>query len=116
MITKVGVKGADFYAYHGYYEPEQASGNNFLVDAEVSFDSFYNASDDLSNTVNYESIYNIIKEVMIIKQKLLETVVYDIISKLKDVYPNLKSGKVRIEKISPQLGGKVDKSYVEMEF
>jgi dihydroneopterin aldolase len=116
MITKVGIKGAEFYAYHGYYEAEQLSGNTFVVDAEVSIDSFDSIDDNISDTVNYESLYNIIKYVMSVKQQLLESVVLDIVTKIRSDFSNVKSGKVRLEKVSPQLGGKVGKSYVEMEF
>lgn len=116
MITKVGVKGAEFYAYHGYYEAEQLSGNTFIVDAEVSVETFTSNNDNISETVNYEAIYIIIKDAMNIKQQLLESVVFHIVTKIKSNFSNVLSGKVRLEKLSPQLGGKVDKSYVEMEF
>jgi dihydroneopterin aldolase len=49
-------------------------------------------------------------------QKLLETVVLNIINRYKDELPNIVSATVRMEKLAPQLGGKVAKSVVEMEY
>ena len=49
-------------------------------------------------------------------QKLLETVVYNIITRIKNDLENVTSGMVRLEKIGPQLGGKVGKAVVEMSF
>ena len=42
--------------------------------------------------------------------------VFNIITRYKEELPNIISASVRMEKIAPQLGGKVAKSVVEMEF
>jgi dihydroneopterin aldolase len=47
---------------------------------------------------------------------LLETVVFNIITRFKDEFSNVSGGKVKMEKLGPQLGGKVAKAVVEMEF
>ena len=47
MKTTVSIKGAEFHAYHGYYEEERLTGNTFCIDAEVelkSFDFFPNSN------------------------------------------------------------------------
>ena len=48
-------------------------------------------------------------------RKLLETVVFSIVSRFRDEFENMVSAKVRLEKLGPQLGGKVEKSVIEME-
>ncbi|MFZ1751860.1 MAG: dihydroneopterin aldolase [Saprospiraceae bacterium] len=116
MKTKVSIKGAQFYAYHGYYEEERKAGNTFFVDVDVSLKSFDSLDDNITDTVNYEELYTICKEEMSTTQKLLETVVYRMITRIKVKWPQIVSAKVILEKSGPQLGGKVAKSVVEMEY
>jgi 7,8-dihydroneopterin aldolase/epimerase/oxygenase len=116
MTTKVAILGTEFYAYHGFYEEERKSGNTFIIDAEVTLKSFDTSDDNIHDTVNYEQLYIITNEEMSKTQKLLETVVFNIINRFKDELPNIMSATVRMEKIAPQLGGKVAKSVVEMTY
>jgi len=116
MKTKVAIKGAEFYAFHGYYEVEQKAGNKFIIDAEVELKSFDSNDDDINDTVNYEKIYTVCNAEMNNTQKLLETVVFNIIERFKNDFSNVTGGKVKLEKLGPQLGGKVEKAVVEMEF
>ena len=116
MITKVAISGAEFFAYHGYYEEERRAGNNFIIDAEVTLKTFDSNEDNIYDTVNYEQIFKICQQEMAITQKLLETVVFNILNRFKSELANITAGKVRMAKIGPQLGGKVAKAVVEMEF
>ena len=116
MKTNVAIKNAEFHAYHGYYEEERLAGNKFIIDAGVELKTFDSSDDNIHDTVNYEQIYSICKEEMDKTQKLLETVVYNIINRMKNELQNVTSGYVRMEKIGPQLGGKVGKAVVEMSF
>jgi 7,8-dihydroneopterin aldolase/epimerase/oxygenase len=116
MKTKVAVKGAKFHAYHGYYEEERLAGNTFIIDAEVTLKTFDSNDDNIHDTVNYEQMYAICKQEMVHTQKLLETVVFNIISRFQKEFPNVTSAKVSIQKLGPQLGGKVDRTEVEMEY
>lgn len=116
MKTTVAIKGAEFHAYHGYYEEERRTGNTFVVDAEVELKTFDSNDDNITDTVNYEKLFLICQEEMDKTQKLLETVVFNIIERFKKDFSNVTGGKVKMEKIGPQLGGKVAKAVIEMEF
>lgn len=116
MKTKVAIHGAEFYAYHGFYEEERKTGNHFIIDAEVTLKTFDSSDDNIQDTVNYETIYNICNDEMSKTQKLLETVVYNIITRFQTELHTIVAATVRMEKIAPQLGGKVAKSIVEMEY
>lgn len=116
MKTKVAIKGAEFFAYHGFYDGERKAGNTFIIDAQVTLKTFDSSNDNICDTVNYEQIYTICKQEMEKTQKLLETVVWNIITRCRDELKNVHGATVRIEKIAPQLGGKVEKSIVEMEY
>ena len=116
MKTTVSIKGAEFFAYHGYYEEERLSGNTFIVDAEVELKSFDSSDDNIHDTVNYEKLFKICASEMDNTQKLLETVVFNIITRFNDSFSNITGGKVKLSKLGPQFGGKVEKAIVEMEF
>jgi len=116
MKTTVAIKGAEFFAHHGYYEEERLTGNTFVIDAEVELKSFDSADDNIQDTVNYEKLFEICAEEMDNTQKLLETVVFNIITRFNASFSNITGGKVKLSKLGPQLGGKVDKAVVEMEF
>lgn len=116
MKTTVSIKGAEFFAYHGFYEEERLTGNTFIIDAEVELKSFDSSDDNIHDTVNYEKLFEICAEEMENTQKLLETVVFNIIARFNNSFSNVTGGKVKLEKIGPQLGGKVEKAVVEMQF
>jgi len=116
MKTTIAIKGAEFLSYHGYYEVERKTGNTFIIDAEVELKTFDSIDDNIEDTVNYEKIYHVCQSEMEKTQKLLETVVFNIISRLKNEFDDVSGGKVCLEKLGPQLGGKVAKAVVEMQF
>jgi dihydroneopterin aldolase len=116
MKTKVSLKGIEFFAYHGFYEEERKMGNTFVIDIEVALKTFDSSDDNIYDTVNYEDLYTICAEEMNKTQKLLETVVFNIISRVKNEIDNISAAEVRLEKIGPQIGGKIDKAVVEMSF
>jgi dihydroneopterin aldolase len=116
MKTKVALNNMEFFAFHGFYPEEQKSGNQFILDTEVELKSFDSNDDNIYDTVNYEDLYKICKEEMKNTQKLLETVVFNIINRYKEELNNITAATVRLEKIGPQMGGKVGKAVVEMSF
>ncbi|MBE9664571.1 dihydroneopterin aldolase [Mucilaginibacter myungsuensis] len=112
MIT-VSLHGAEFFAYHGFYPEEQLLGNKFIIDIYVDFETDADLSaDELSDTVNYEQLYNIAKEEMAKTAKLLETVAHNITKRIRDEHPYLLSIRVALKKLNPPLQGRVAHSAV----
>jgi dihydroneopterin aldolase len=93
----IAIEGMKFYAFHGYYPQEQLIGTEFLVDVYVEVNiSKAGNSDQLSDTVNYETIYRIVKAEMSKKSKLIEHVAQRIIFKIKSFYAH-KSKNFKIK-------------------
>lgn len=113
-MIKVALHEVKFYACHGFYPQEQILGNHFLVDAEVEFKSENIVNDEIANTVNYERLHFILSKEMQQPRKLLETLVQEIISKIRSEYPFLETIKVGIKKLNPPLSGEVKYSLVEI--
>jgi 7,8-dihydroneopterin aldolase/epimerase/oxygenase len=110
----IALEGMRFRAYHGYYEEERVVGNDFVLDVyiETNF-SMAAATDELHQTINYETVYEICKFVMREPVKLLETIAERVIQGLKHQFQNIQTVKVRVKKMNPPLGGKVDCSFIE---
>ncbi|WP_316800379.1 dihydroneopterin aldolase [Pedobacter frigidisoli] len=111
----VALKDVKCFALHGYYPEEQLTGNHFIVDLETRFNP-RGFDDDLSQTVNYEELNAIISDEMKNTQKLLETVLNNIISKVIDVYPFIDGVEVSIKKLNPPMPGQIGHSFVKLSY
>ncbi len=113
MIGKVGLEGLEFHAFHGVYPHERESGNWFEVDISVDTDFTEAANDDeLGETVNYETLFRIVKQEMEIPSKLLETVAQNIVDNVLKTFPEVKRVEFRISKLNPPIGGKCRKATI----
>jgi dihydroneopterin aldolase len=111
----IAIEGMEFYAYHGYYPEEQLIGTGYLVDVYVTVNTVAVVkSDELSDTVNYETIYRISKMEMSKNSKLIETVAQRIIDRIKSIFDNIESLTVRISKLNPPLGSSVQRTFIEL--
>lgn len=106
----IALHGMEFFAYHGCSENEQKTGNKFIVDVAF-FTSTDQAevSDDLSKTVNYQSVYKVVKAEMEIRSHLIEHVTRRIMDALIKNFPKIDGTRVTVAKLNPPLSGKVEK-------
>ncbi len=106
MQGKITLEGLEFFAHHGFYKEEQNLGNKFAVDITVSADLSDAAEhDNLRETVNYESLYRIIRHEMAEPTKLLEHIGKRIIDAVFKEYPVIYLIEVKISKYNPPVGG-----------
>ena len=111
----VALKDVKFHAFHGYYPEEQLIGSHFLVDVSVTFIP-HGDTEDLQHTVNYEALNTIIATEMKKTQKLLETVVKNIIDKIISTYPFLITSTVGIKKLNPPMPGEIGHSFIQLSY
>ena len=111
----VALKDVKCFALHGYYSEEQLIGNHFIIDLETEFIS-QGFDDELAQTVNYEDLNKIILNEMKNTQKLLETVLKNIISKVIEIYPFVEHVNVSIKKLNPPMPGQVGHSFVQLSY
>lgn len=105
----ISIEGMEFHAYIGCFDEEKLIGTRFLVDLYFEMDaSDAKKTDDLNDTVNYQSVYLMVKEVMQEKINLLEHAVDKIQNKLIDSFPEIKTLTCKIRKMNPPLGGQID--------
>ena len=105
-IAKISLEGMEFFANHGYYDEEQKIGNKFGVDVSIMVDVYKaEESDSLSQTVNYEKLYTIVKEEMIKPFWLLENIGNRIIQRVFDAFSKVNTVEVTVSKFNPPVGG-----------
>ncbi len=115
-MSTISIEGMEFFAYHGCFAEEQIIGTKFSIDLFLEVDtSRAELSDDLKDTVNYQSVFELIKEEMKTKSKLLEHVGRRILDKIENSFPEVIKAKIKIRKLNPPLGGKIDFVSLKLE-
>lgn len=105
----------EFRASHGCYELEKVVGNRFLVDVEIDAEAAEaTRHDDVTKSVNYLTVYEIVREQMAIPSNILENVAKRIIDAIYARFPECLKVTAKVSKLAPPLGGKVEKVSVSM--
>lgn len=108
-MNLIQVKGIRCYSYHGCLPEETLIGGHFEVDVDLWCNFKPSAiDDDLNLTINYVDVNRIVEDEMAIASKLIETVAYRIVERLKDYFSILEKTRVEIRKINPPLEGDVN--------
>lgn len=115
MNGRIALEGLEFHAFHGVYPHERESGNWFEVDIAVETDfSRAAASDELPGTINYETLFRIVKDEMEQPSRLLETVAEKIANDVLNNLPAAMSVELKISKVNPPIGGKCKKATISL--
>ena len=99
----------EFHSFHGCFPEEQHIGSRFLVDIYLESDtSEAENTDDLSKTINYQSVYTLVKHEMEVSSMIIENVGRRILNSVTKAFPEIQYAEVRLSKMNPPLGGKVE--------
>ena len=109
-MDKIHINGIKTYAYHGAIQEERVLGQYFITDLVLHVD-LTNASktDDLSETVHYGEVYNLVEE--IVKGEpvsLIERLAGKINAELFDRYDKIIEVETTITKPNPPIDGNYD--------
>ena len=91
-----------FHSFHGIHEEEKILGNTFEVNVNLSFITDEHIT-TLEQTINYATVYKIIKNRMQIATPLLETLVQDLSEEIRLFDNRIKSISVSVEKKNPPI-------------
>ena len=112
----ISLEGLEFFSYHGFYAEEQRIGNRYAVDVSLRADLTQAAQDDkLSETIDYEKIYQLIAGVMAERHRLLEHIAWAIIRQIRERHPSVESIRVAVSKFNPPVGGVCERARVTLE-
>ncbi|MBK7558601.1 MAG: dihydroneopterin aldolase [Chitinophagaceae bacterium] len=101
MFT-VNLHNLSFYAFHGVYDEEKILGNHYEVNVVISFETKEPVI-TLEQTINYEKVYEIISQRMLVPADLLETLAQEIAHAIYHFENRCQSISVSIEKKDPPI-------------
>ncbi len=114
---KLEINKIEFFAPIGVYDHEKIGKNRFLVSVTIEGDFLKSMrSDHLSDTLDYQNIYDIVHTEMQIPADLIEHVCYRISEKIVKIDFSMTKVKVRIEKCAPPMEGNVESTSFEVEW
>lgn len=114
MLT-IHLEKLRFFAYHGLYDIEKKIGNEFELNIHISFKSDSVIIKDIHSTINYASIYEIVKEEMAFPRQLLETFITELAEKIKASFPHIVKVKISMYKITAPIECFMGRVGVEVE-
>jgi dihydroneopterin aldolase len=88
---------------------EQKVGGEFLVDLQVGYPiEAAMQSDEVTDTLNYAELYELMKAEMAIPSQLLEHVAGRIVKSINERFPKVSSIDLKITKKNPPMGADCD--------
>jgi dihydroneopterin aldolase len=116
MTGQIKLEGLEFHAFHGVYPHERETGNWFEVDVSVEADISQAAhSDQLTDALNYETIFQLVKAEMDKPSHLLEKVAAQIVLAIFNAMPAAKAVHLKLSKVNPPIGGKCKRATIEIK-
>ncbi len=115
MVGKIKLENVRLYGFHGCLKEEEMIGSDYRVDLEVLADlGAASQSDNLSDTVDYVHLQEIIRQEMAVRTKLIETVAARILDRVLKELPEVLEAEVAVSKINPPIGGDVQQVTVTL--
>ncbi len=115
-MGKIILENIRIYSNHGCLDEEALIGSDYLVDLEIEADLSKSAkTDELSDTVDYVHLNKIVKEEVLIRSKLLETVAERILLRINNELSMVTFARIKLSKVNPPIGGNVEKVSIVLE-
>lgn len=83
---RISLHGVKFYGFHGIMEEEKKLGNTFILNMYVDILPLVNTITKLSETIDYVSLYELVKRRMEKPTPLLETIVGELAESIFNKY------------------------------
>ncbi len=104
LIT-IELKKLRFPAYHGLYEEEKKTGNEFEISLAVAYTPLSGTITDLDDTVNYVALYQLLNSEMQKPRHLLETFAMEVAELIHLSFPRVKKLEISVIKLHPPIAG-----------
>lgn len=98
-MVVIELKDVELYAFHGVGEAERTTGGRFLVNVRLYYEEGNATFDDIDQTINYVTIFKIIRQRMALPSALLESVAKDIVQEIKQQFNIVNEIECSIYKI-----------------
>ena len=109
------LRNVRFHAFHGVMPQERKVGADFLVNLRVGYPlEQAMQSDEVSDTLNYAALYEVVKTEMMQPSNLLEHVAGRIADAIVKRFPQVTSIDLELTKQNPPMGADCDGAGVEI--
>ena len=100
MADLIEIKGIKSFGYHGVFESENIAGQDFFVDVLLELDlTRASVSDDVSDTVNYAEITDlVVEEITGDRVALIEKLAGRIAERIRNTYPKITAVSITVHK------------------
>jgi dihydroneopterin aldolase len=105
MKVTITLESMKFLAYHGVMEQEQIIGGTYFVDVSYVIDTESVETDDITDTVSYAEVFDVVKQEMSKPSKLIEHVAGRILKSVKNNFSKISSLTVKVSKLYPPVNG-----------
>lgn len=118
MILKdsyIYLRNLRFHAFHGVEAQERLTGNDYEIDLRLQVDvSRAMVSDDVADTVNYASVYELTRQEMARPSNLVEHVAARIAERIMAQWPVVGAVDISLTKVNPPMGADCKGAGVEL--
>ena len=113
----ISLRNVRFHAFHGVMPQERRVGGDFLVNLRVGYPLEQAVqSDEVGDTLNYATLYEVVKTEMMQPSNLLEHVAGRIAEAIAERFPQVTSIDLALTKQNPPMGADCDGAGVEIHF
>ena len=113
----ISLRNIRFHAFHGVMPQERRVGGDFLVNLRVGYPlEQAMQSDEVGDTLNYATLYEVVKTEMMQPSNLLEHVAGRIADAIVKRFPQVTSIDLALTKQNPPMGADCDGAGVEIHF
>ena len=111
------LRNVRFHAFHGVLPQERQVGGDFLVNLRVGYPvEKAMESDEVGDTLNYATLFDLVKREMDVPSQLLEHVAGRIVKGITKAFPAVTSVDLELVKQNPPIGADGDGAGVEVHF
>jgi dihydroneopterin aldolase len=114
-MLSIHLHNLTIFAHHGIYEEEKVLGNEFELNLTIQYQPARIPVKHLSETIDYVTVYELVKKRMAVPTALLETVITEIAKQILDQFPVAQEISIAIRKKYPpisRIDGSVGVSFV----
>jgi len=117
-IYKIRLKNCGFFARHGVFNEEEALGQRFFVDAELTVEGGSTLEeDDYENVVNYGDVFKVIERIITGKRRyLIEAVALEIAKDICEEFSAVTHSAITVRKPNAPVQGVLDFVEVTVEY
>ncbi len=109
----IALESIQLFGKHGCHESEAILGGHYELNIRIETDiNKAGKSDQLEDTIDYESVYALCLEIFELRHQLLESLTFEMAHGIKNAFMQANEVEVTLSKLNPPMAGHVGKSTV----